>query len=40
MINLPNVFNGGFLGTLVEAELRNEALKKDRLINITAGKQL
>ena len=31
MINLPNVFNGGFLGTLVEAELRNEALKKDRL---------
>ena len=31
MINLPNVFNGGFLGTLVEAELRNSALKKDRL---------
>ena len=31
MINLPNVFNGGFLGTLAEAELRSTAIKKDRL---------
>ena len=31
MINLPNVFNGGFLGTLAEAELRTAAIKKDRL---------
>lgn len=31
MINLPNVFNGGFLGTLAESELRTAAIKKDRL---------
>ena len=34
MINLPNVFNGGFLGKLVEAELRCSALKKDRLLQV------
>ena len=32
MIDLPNVFNGGFLGELVERELRNAALKKERIL--------
>ena len=31
MINLPNVFNGGFKGDLVEAEMRTAALRKERL---------
>ena len=31
MIELPNVFNGGFPGTLVESELRTTALKKERM---------
>ncbi|MBO5792733.1 MAG: acetylxylan esterase [Lentisphaeria bacterium] len=31
MIDLPNVFNGGFKGDLVESELRRAALKKDRM---------
>ena len=31
MIDLPNVFNGGFCGELVERELKNIALKKERL---------
>ena len=31
MINLPNVFNGGFNGDLVEAEMRTAALRKERL---------
>ncbi|MBR7138293.1 MAG: acetylxylan esterase [Lentisphaeria bacterium] len=31
MIDLPNVFNAGFRGELVDAELRTAALKKERM---------
>ena len=39
MIDLPNVFNGGFRGDLVERELRNAALKKERMHQVPFEKE-